>query len=69
MGFLIPNSLCRPKSAWTTIGLPYFCWDLKPQGMIFPGGEAVVVFPAPNTETAQWPEATSLRLFSTEFHP
>jgi len=66
-GFLIPNSICRASSLTPTV-IPAVnaCWGLKPQGMIFPGGEAVVNFPAPAGSTA--PAATSMRLFTTEFH-
>jgi alpha-tubulin suppressor-like RCC1 family protein len=63
---LIPSSICRASADFPAVGDPYLCWGLKPQGMIFPGGEAVVVFPAPAGSTGT--SATELRLYSTELH-
>lgn len=61
---LIPSSICRASADFPDLGDPYLCWGLKPQGMIFPGGEAVVVFPAPASATGTG--ASKLRLYSTE---
>jgi alpha-tubulin suppressor-like RCC1 family protein len=63
---LIPSSICRASADWpAAIGDPFRCWGLKPHGMIFPGAEAVVVFPAPAGTSDT--DATRLRLYSTEF--
>jgi hypothetical protein len=63
---LIPSSVCQAVSSVPSVGDPYSCWGLKPGGMIFPGGEAVVVFPAPAGTSGT--DASRLRLYSTELY-
>jgi len=63
---------CVAPTDLTSIPDTYPCWNLKFQGAIFPGGETVVVFPAPDPADADSTTGTRslhLRLYSLEYRP